>query len=159
MNSSVKSRRNHYQILGLEVGATDADIAAAFATESRKIIQNPRVNEPDVREKARQVRTAHQTLRDPAKRSAYDASLGLGAKESATAPEAAVESSVRPFVAATREETKADEHVAAAPNAGPKAGAAARVRARRAEPNARTGLPEGIVVASAAAAAAAAGTA
>ncbi len=102
MVSSVKSRRNHYEILGLKHTATDDEIAAAFAVESRKIIQNPRVNEPDVREKARQVRTAHQTLRDPAKRSAYDASLGLVIVPPVRPPEAPAEQSAPPFVAATR---------------------------------------------------------
>jgi protein TonB len=100
--SSVKSRRNHYEILGLKHTATDEEIAAAFAVESRKIIQNPRVNEPDIREKARQVRTAHQTLRDPAKRSAYDASLGLVIVPPVRPAEAPGEQSAPPFVAATR---------------------------------------------------------
>jgi protein TonB len=155
----VKSRRNHYETLGLKPGATDEEIAAAFATESRKIIQNPRVNEPDVREKARQVRTAHQTLRDPAKRAAYDASIGLGAKAQAEAPQAPGEPSVRPFVAATADKPKADpaapgdEHITPEPGDPGKARSAARARPARAEqrPNAKTGLPEGLFVAAVAA--------
>jgi protein TonB len=107
--SSVKSRRNHYATLGLRPGATDAEIAAAFAIESRKIIQNPRVNEPDVREKARQVRAAHQTLRDPIKRAAYDSSQGFGGTGPLDSPDDSAKQSHRPFVAATP--GNADEHV------------------------------------------------
>jgi protein TonB len=162
----VKSRRNHYEILGLKPGATDDEIAAAFATESRKIIQNPRVNEPDVREKARRVRTAHQTLRDPVKRAAYDASIGVAAKQQAEVPPTPVEPGVRPFVAATSDQPKADpvvpaagdEHVAQDHAEPAKGRSTARGRAARPRPegqtNARTGLPEGLFVAAMAAKAA-----
>ena len=158
MVSSVKSRRNHYEILGLKPGATDDEIAAAFATESRKIIQNPRVNEPDVREKARKVRTAHQTLRDPIKRAAYDASIGLGGKAPAETPRAPVEPAARPFVAAAKDTPQEAAAASVDPQKAdkpPEARDASPARAPQPRPeaqtNARTGLPEGLFVAAMAA--------
>lgn len=97
MVSSVKSRPNHYETLGLKPTASGDDIAAAFAIESCKIIQSPRVNEPSVRAQARQIREAHETLRDQAKRRAYDASLGLEVEPHTSRPETPAERSATPF--------------------------------------------------------------
>ena len=101
MVSSVKSRPSHYETLGLTPTATADDIAEAFATTSRKHIEDPRATEPDMRERARQIRMAHETLRDPAKRSAYDESLGLASEPEPDRTEAAAEPNAVPFVAAT----------------------------------------------------------
>jgi hypothetical protein len=68
MASTVKTRLNHYEVLGLAPGATDADIAHAFAREASPYRPRP------IGELA-QVTLAFETLRDPARRRAYDASL------------------------------------------------------------------------------------
>ena len=68
MTDTVLLRRNHYDVLGLALSATSADIAQAFATELRK---------PRAFGDLGAISIAYETLRDPIKRRAYDASLGL----------------------------------------------------------------------------------
>jgi protein TonB len=98
--SSVKSRPNHYETLGLTPTASGDDIAEAFATKSSKHIADPRATEPDMRELARQIRIAHETLRDPVRRRAYDDSLGLTSEAEPHRPEEPAEPSAVPFMAA-----------------------------------------------------------
>src|SRR5688572_29913575 len=68
MVSTITSRPNHYEVLGLTPQATDEDIARAFAREAGPYRPRP------LEELAR-ISLAYETLRDPAKRRAYDASL------------------------------------------------------------------------------------
>src|SRR4051794_37511398 len=70
MVSAVKARPNHYEMLGLSPTATSDEIARAFARE----IGMFRVRAMGG---VAQVSIAYETLRDAAKRRAYDASLGL----------------------------------------------------------------------------------
>lgn len=71
MDSTVRQRPNHYETLGLSPEATGDDIAQAFARELRRTRPFGEIN---------QVGIAHEVLRDPAKRRAYDESLGLNEK-------------------------------------------------------------------------------
>lgn len=71
MDSTVRSRPNHYETLGLKPTATSAEIGEAFAKELRR---------PRAFGAVAQLSIAYETLRDPAKRRAYDASIGLGPK-------------------------------------------------------------------------------
>lgn len=68
MDSTVRSRPNHYETLGLEPTATGAEIEQAFTTELRR---------PRAFGGVAHLSIAYETLRDPAKRRAYDASLGI----------------------------------------------------------------------------------
>lgn len=68
MVSTVKSRPNHYQTLGIAPTATGDEIAQAFTRELRR---------PRPFGGLAQVGLAYETLRDPAKRQAYDRSIGL----------------------------------------------------------------------------------
>ena len=68
MDSTVKSRPNHYETLGLEPTATSAEIEQAFTRELRRPLPFGGVAHLSI---------AYETLRDPAKRRAYDASIGI----------------------------------------------------------------------------------
>ena len=72
-SSTVKSRPNHYEVLGLAPGATSDEIAQAFARELSAIRLSPFGSLTDVT-------VAYETLRDRIKREAYDISLGLKKK-------------------------------------------------------------------------------
>ena len=69
MVSTIRARPNHYETLGLSPAASDAEIADAFA----RAISTPRglggIAEASI---------AYEALRDPARRRAYDRSIGLG---------------------------------------------------------------------------------
>lgn len=73
MVDTVRTRRTHYEVLGLKPAATGDEIARAFAREMGAF-------RPHSIGGLTEVTLAHETLRDPAKRLAYDASLGLQPK-------------------------------------------------------------------------------
>lgn len=73
MVGTVKTRRTHYEVLSLEPTATSDEIERAFAG-SISIFQ------PHGFSGVAEAAVAFRTLRDPARRRAYDASLGLGPK-------------------------------------------------------------------------------
>ena len=66
MSSTVKSRPNHYELLGLSPTATLDELDRAFARELRL---------PRAFGSLAEFTIAYETLRDPAKRKAYDASI------------------------------------------------------------------------------------
>lgn len=68
MDSSVTTRPNHYEVLGLKPTASDKEIAAAFAKE---------IGRPRAFGGLTQLSIAYEVLRDPAKRRAYDDSIGV----------------------------------------------------------------------------------
>jgi hypothetical protein len=70
MVSTVRARPNHYEMLGLKPNASGAAIEQAFAREISLFRPRPLGD-------SAQLSLAYATLRDPAKRRAYDASLGL----------------------------------------------------------------------------------
>ena len=73
MGSAVKPCPNHYDTLGLEPTASSDEIARAFAREIS-------VFRPRTLDGITQISLAYETLRDPIKRQAYDASLGFAPK-------------------------------------------------------------------------------
>lgn len=70
MSSTVKSRPNHYETLGLKPGATAEEIGRAFAREIGLFRPRPFGG-------TAALGLAYETLRDPVKRRAYDESIGL----------------------------------------------------------------------------------
>lgn len=70
MVSTVKSRPTHYDVLGLKPTATTDEIARAFAREIS-------IFRPHTLNEIADVTVAYETLRNPAKRRAYDEALGL----------------------------------------------------------------------------------
>jgi len=72
--STVKSRPNYYELLGLAPGAAGDAVAQAFARATS-------VFRPHAFGSITEICVAFETLRDPIKRRAYDASLGLVPKD------------------------------------------------------------------------------
>jgi hypothetical protein len=70
MDSTVKLRPNHYEMLGLTPAASGDEIAQAFARELSMLT-------PRAFGSLAEVTVAYETLRDPSKRKAYDSSIGL----------------------------------------------------------------------------------
>jgi len=70
MGSPVKSRPNHYDILGLAPGASAEEIARAFAKEMSIAGAQPIGA-------AAKICAAYETLRDPTRRREYDRSIGI----------------------------------------------------------------------------------
>lgn len=68
MADAVRLRPNHYELLGITPAASSTEIAEAFARELRQLPLRPFGSLADVS-------LAYETLRDPLKRVAYDASL------------------------------------------------------------------------------------
>ena len=73
MVSTVKSRPNYYEMLGIAPGAAGDAIAQAFARATS-------VFRPHAFGSITEICVAFETLRDPVRRRAYDASLGLAPK-------------------------------------------------------------------------------
>ena len=71
MVRTIGSRPNHYETLGLRPTASDDEIARAFVREAGMF-------RPRALGGFAEVSVAYETLRNPARRRAYDASLGLG---------------------------------------------------------------------------------
>lgn len=70
MDSTVRLRPNHYEVLGLAPDASSDEIAQAFATAISLFSPRPF-------DSLTEVSIAYETLRDSVRRRAYDASLGL----------------------------------------------------------------------------------
>ena len=68
MDSTVRTRPNHYAVLGIKPTASDEEIAQAFIGK---------MFSPRPMTQAALIGAAYETLRNPAKRRAYDASLGF----------------------------------------------------------------------------------
>jgi hypothetical protein len=70
---SVGTLSNHYELLRVAATATTAEIAEAFASQMRMVRVRPDMTVARIA----QLSLAYETLRDPAKRRAYDSSIGL----------------------------------------------------------------------------------
>ena len=79
MLSTVKAKPNYYELLGLSPKASNSEIAQAFAREAGMF-------RPRAFGAAAEVCLAYAILNDPAKRRAYDDSIGLTAEPEASRP-------------------------------------------------------------------------
>ena len=73
MVTSVTAKSNHYETLGLPSTASTEEIGKAYAAQMTTF----RLRPENALTRLALLSTAYETLRDPAKRRAYDASLGL----------------------------------------------------------------------------------
>src|SRR6267378_3949870 len=64
--------RDYYKILGVERGATDAEIKSAFRKLARKHHPDVNPNNKDAERKFKEINEAYQVLSDPEKRKKYD---------------------------------------------------------------------------------------
>lgn len=90
MDNAVKSRPNHYEVLGLSPVATGEEIAQAFARQLDPLRPRPFGS-------LAEVTVAFETLRDRTKREAYDISLGLKPKPKPPSPPPVVPPEWAPF--------------------------------------------------------------
>ncbi|HSR00396.1 MAG TPA: DnaJ domain-containing protein [Sphingomicrobium sp.] len=74
MASSLRSLSNHYDTLQVAPDATTDEIVRAFSSQMRSVRVRPDITVA----RLAQLTVAYETLRNPAKRRDYDASLGLG---------------------------------------------------------------------------------
>jgi outer membrane biosynthesis protein TonB len=81
VDSSTQSGPNYYEALGLTPEASEDDIRSAFKALNRK----QRERDRELLDEARRTSIAFETLRDQAKRHAYDASLGGGPEQNGSA--------------------------------------------------------------------------
>jgi len=81
MVSTVRSRPSHYETLGVTPAASDAEILQAFAREMSMFRARPMAA-------VAQISVAYETLRNPDKRRAYDASLEVKAGPQPLSPPA-----------------------------------------------------------------------
>jgi hypothetical protein len=79
MVSTIKTRPNHYEVLGLGPTATPEEIESAFASAVSAF-------RPRAFGDVAAVSIAYKTLRDPTKRRSYDESIGLRPEPKAPAP-------------------------------------------------------------------------
>jgi len=93
MDSSLKTRSNHYETLGLTPAATAAEIAQAFVTKMSAFAARPLVA-------AAELSIAFETLRDPERRRAYDESLRPPAPPPPQQPAYTVQWNSGPFMTA-----------------------------------------------------------
>ncbi len=65
-------KRDYYEVLGLQKGATDAEIKSAYRKLAKKYHPDLNPNDPEAEAKFKEVNEAHDVLSDPQKRARYD---------------------------------------------------------------------------------------
>jgi molecular chaperone DnaJ len=66
------AKRDYYEVLGLQKGASEAEIKKAFRSLARKYHPDVNKDDPNAHEKFKEINEAYQTLSDPQKRAQYD---------------------------------------------------------------------------------------
>jgi molecular chaperone DnaJ len=66
------AKRDYYEILGLSRGASEQDIKAAFRRLAKDCHPDRNPSDKSAEQKFKELNEAHETLRDPQKRAAYD---------------------------------------------------------------------------------------
>ena len=65
-------KRDYYEILGLQKGATEEEIKKAYRKKARENHPDLHPDDPSYVEKFQEVNEAHEVLSDPQKRARYD---------------------------------------------------------------------------------------
>lgn len=63
---------DYYKVLGLEKGASEADVKKAFRSLARQYHPDANPNNPEAEEKFKQISEAYEVLSDPQKKARYD---------------------------------------------------------------------------------------
>src|ERR671921_585350 len=64
--------RDYYEVLGLNKGASEADIKSAFRKQARKYHPDVNPGDKSAEEKFKEINEAYEVLADPEKRKRYD---------------------------------------------------------------------------------------
>ena len=65
-------KRDYYEVLGVEKGASDSDIKKAFRQQAKKYHPDLHPGDADAEAKFKEVNEAYEVLSDPEKKSRYD---------------------------------------------------------------------------------------
>lgn len=66
------AKRDYYEVLGVERGASEEEIKKAYRRLARKYHPDVNKDDPQAEEKFKEINEAHEVLSDPQKRAAYD---------------------------------------------------------------------------------------
>ena len=88
------SEINHYATLGLERDCTRADIRDAYRALAKRYHPDLNGNSEEARTRTQAINAAHEVLRDPARRRAYDHELNLTSRSAAPQRAAKIERNI-----------------------------------------------------------------
>jgi molecular chaperone DnaJ len=67
------AKRDYYEVLGVERGATDGEVKKAFRVLARELHPDVNAHDPEAEEKFKEAAEAYEVLSDPQRRQTYDA--------------------------------------------------------------------------------------
>ena len=68
----MSEKRDYYEVLGIQKGASEADIKAAYRKLAKKYHPDLNPDDPEAEAKFKEINEANDVLSDPQKRARYD---------------------------------------------------------------------------------------